>query len=154
MAEFSLREAVMGYKTPEAKRAYYAAYYVKNGNAIRERTKINSAKRRVNDKDHVNALSRESYRRRRADNLESERARMRKNRGLPLPTRMKPALCECCGKQPGKKALALDHCHVSNRFRGWLCDRCNAGIGMLGDSIEGLMNAVRYLERAAKQQET
>lgn len=34
------------------------------------------------------------------------------------------------------------------------CDRCNAGIGMLGDSIEGLMNAVRYLQRAAKQQET
>lgn len=144
----------MGHKTPEERRAYYAAYYAKNGEVIRERTKINSAKRRVDNKDKVNSLSRDSYRRRRTENLEGERARMRKNRGLPLPMRAKPALCECCSGPPGKKALSLDHCHVSNEFRGWTCDRCNAGIGMLGDSIEGLMNAVRYLQRAAKQQET
>jgi hypothetical protein len=34
------------------------------------------------------------------------------------------------------------------KFRGWLCNICNLSIGQLGDSVEGLMNAVRYLERA------
>ena len=73
--------------------------------------------------------------------------------GIPIPSRPRPAVCDLCGKPPGKRSLHVDHCHISGIFRGWLCSSCNAGIGMLGDSIEGLMNAVRYLERAAKQQE-
>jgi len=138
-------------KTVEEKRAYHAAYYAKNGDKIRKRTAAHSAKKRAENKDAVNAKFRDYYRKRRAENLEHERARMRRSRRLPEPARPKPEFCECCGGPPGKKALALDHCHVSGEFRGWLCDRCNAGVGMLGDSIDGLMNAVRYLERAAKQ---
>jgi hypothetical protein len=130
---------------------YNAAYYQKNKSRIAKQTAAYAAKRRVEDKGKVNAIARAAYRRRRTDDLEKERAKMRKNRGLPMATRQKPLLCECCGGLPGKKALSLDHCHASNEFRGWLCDRCNAGIGMLGDDIKGLMNAVRYLERAAKQ---
>jgi Recombination endonuclease VII len=70
---------------------------------------------------------------------------------LPKPTRTKPDRCECCGNLPGARSLCLDHCHVSNQFRGWVCHRCNIGIGTLSDSIHGLMNAVRYLQRAAEQ---
>jgi hypothetical protein len=70
---------------------------------------------------------------------------------LPTPTHPCPSTCECCGRPPSsKQALHLDHCHVSGVFRGWLCSECNRAIGKLGDSIEGLMNAVRYLERAAE----
>jgi len=39
-------------------------------------------------------------------------------------------------------------------FRGWVCNKCNRGLGLFDESIEGLVNAVRYLERAANQQET
>jgi Recombination endonuclease VII len=144
----------MGNKTAEEQRAYNAMYYAKNKAKIRQQTALYAAKRRTENKDAVNESARALYRRRRVGDIEKDRARLRKNRGLPTPTRQKSSLCECCNRPSGKKAFALDHCHVSNQFRGWLCDRCNAGIGMLGDSIDGLMNAVRYLERAAKQQET
>jgi hypothetical protein len=83
------------------------------------------------------------------------RALRRKRQGMPDPTRPEPSTCECCGRLPNGKGcvLHLDHCHISGAFRGWLCHDCNTGLGKLGDSINGLMNAVRYLERAAKQQE-
>ena len=73
----------------------------------------------------------------------------RRSRGAPEPTRPMPDNCECCGrhKSDSKKAIHLDHDHGTGAFRGWLCNRCNAGIGMLGDNIEGLQRAVAYLER-------
>ena len=54
------------------------------------------------------------------------------------------AKCACCGKSD--KRLILDHCHKTNVFRGFICQGCNLGIGRLGDSVEGVMNAVRYLK--------
>jgi hypothetical protein len=56
---------------------------------------------------------------------------------------LKPSICECC-KQPPLK-WALDHDHEDNSFRGWLCERCNTGIGSLGDNLEGVTNAMNYL---------
>jgi hypothetical protein len=59
-------------------------------------------------------------------------------------------LCQCCGKSPKdrpKGKLILDHDYKTNKFRGWICDLCNIGIGKLGDDLEGVLNAVRYLER-------
>lgn len=55
----------------------------------------------------------------------------------------KPTYCECCGKMPYK--WALDHDHSDDSFRGWLCSRCNEGLGKLGDNIEGVIKAVNYL---------
>jgi hypothetical protein len=91
---------------------------------------------------------------RRAADPEKARAIRWRSDGLPTPTRPMTQLCECCGKPSGKQSLALDHCHVSGEFRGWLCNGCNWGIGALGDSIYGLMNAVRYLERTTQQETT
>src|SRR5580704_16633118 len=61
----------------------------------------------------------------------------------------RPAVCECCGSpQTGrKKVLSIDHCHSTGELRGWLCHRCNTGIGMLGDDASGLRRALAYLER-------
>lgn len=69
----------------------------------------------------------------------------RLKRGLPVPTRPEPVICECCYKQPSTR-LALDHCHVTGKFRGWLCSACNVSIGALGDDLRGVLNAVRYLQ--------
>lgn len=55
-------------------------------------------------------------------------------------------ICQCC--QQKVDTLVLDHCHISLEFRGWLCHNCNKGIGMLGDNIEGLSKALKYLEES------
>lgn len=54
----------------------------------------------------------------------------------------KPEVCECCKKETTK--LCLDHNHTDNSFRGWLCDKCNTGIGNLGDNLQGIVNAMNY----------
>jgi Recombination endonuclease VII len=56
----------------------------------------------------------------------------------------KPEFCECCGEIPRK--WCLDHDHKTDKFRGWLCDKCNTGIGKLGDDLEGVMKAVKFLK--------
>lgn len=56
-------------------------------------------------------------------------------------------ICESCNIN---EAVAVDHCHLTGKIRGVLCFGCNTGIGKLGDSIEGLKNALAYLERAAE----
>ena len=56
----------------------------------------------------------------------------------------KPERCECCHIE-GKK-LQTDHLHGSTTFRGWLCRNCNTGMGVLGDNLEGILQAAIYLE--------
>jgi hypothetical protein len=72
-----------------------------------------------------------------------------KKDGLPTPTRLS-ATCEICGINPAKDApaLHLDHCHETGKFRGWLCGKCNMGLGRFGDNIAGLERAVAYLRKA------
>lgn len=82
-----------------------------------------------------------------AANPEKVLRKMRRGRGLPEPTRDSPKLCECCGGPPDKRFLSLDHCHKTGKFRGWLCQRCNMGIGKLGDDESGLLKALEYLRR-------
>lgn len=60
----------------------------------------------------------------------------------------KPDKCDCCGKQMEEHEFYLDHCHETKEFRGWLCNTCNSGIGILGDTIEHLEQALRYLRKA------
>ena len=71
----------------------------------------------------------------------------RQRNGLPAPTRPCPERCECCHRlfSETKKGAALDHDHQTGTFRGWLCGRCNTGIGMLGDNVQGIMRAMGYL---------
>jgi hypothetical protein len=61
----------------------------------------------------------------------------------------RPKHCECCGCEPEK--WALDHDHLTEDFRGWLCYACNVSLGNFGDTIEGLMKAVNYLKRYEKR---
>lgn len=41
--------------------------------------------------------------------------------------------------------VAIDHCHVTGKVRGLLCNGCNKGIGLFKDNPELLYNAARYL---------
>ena len=55
--------------------------------------------------------------------------------------------CAVCNLPQSNKALAVDHDHNTGKVRGLLCDKCNRGIGLLGDSPEVVLNAFRYLDR-------
>lgn len=39
----------------------------------------------------------------------------------------------------------IDHDHIANTFRGFLCHNCNRGIGVFQDDIERLKRAINYL---------
>ena len=54
-------------------------------------------------------------------------------------------VCEIC-KETSNKTLALDHCHKTNKVRGFLCYKCNQGIGFFNDDISILQNAIKYLK--------
>lgn len=43
--------------------------------------------------------------------------------------------------------MDVDHCHVSGRVRGLLCNNCNRGIGYLQDSPGLLLSAAAYLNQ-------
>jgi hypothetical protein len=45
------------------------------------------------------------------------------------------------------KTWVLDHCHDTNTFRGWVCHKCNTGLGGFRDDLTILKNAVRYMEK-------
>ena len=44
------------------------------------------------------------------------------------------------------KNFCVDHCHETGRVRGLLCNSCNRAIGLLGDNINTLSNAIDYLK--------
>jgi hypothetical protein len=140
-------------------RAYYVAnkerlnaqtkaYYKNNKPYLAEKMRLWRAKNkdrlRANREANKEAIAakakayRQKYKDRR---LQVERRR----RGMPEPTRPCPKQCESCGRVPVKMGLHLDHCHVTGKFRGWLCGNCNSAIGKLGDNIDGVYRAVAYL---------
>ena len=72
---------------------------------------------------------------------------------VPLPPR--DGHCDCCLKipeDPFGRGLHLDHDHKTGEFRGWICRGCNHGIGVLGDDVSGLQNAIAYLQRKLPRQ--
>lgn len=63
--------------------------------------------------------------------------------------------CAICRKPPRgtharDKRLVVDHCHTSGLNRGLLCNTCNRAIGLLGDDVELLHNAISYLTAHTK----
>ena len=62
----------------------------------------------------------------------------------PIPEYPVLGPCECCGEIP-LDGLRLDHDHGTKLFRGWLCHKCNVALGMLGDSLEGVLKMIGYL---------
>lgn len=56
-------------------------------------------------------------------------------------------VCAICGKPPGKRMLAVDHCHKTEKIRGLLCTSCNLSLGGFKDSVSNLASAIKYLEQ-------
>ena len=63
-------------------------------------------------------------------------------------------LCACCqSPDPGGRSdndrFHVDHDHLTGKVRGLLCHKCNTGLGLLGDNVDGLMRAVSYLQQTS-----
>ena len=77
-----------------------------------------------------------------------------------LPANPRPAygeLCKAC-KRPvyanqsdipadvnGTYAWMFDHNHKTIKFRGWICNPCNTGFGLLGDTSDSVNLRLQYL---------
>ena len=85
--------------------------------------------------------------------------RLKKIHGLP-PTDYICPICEKNGEnvvggprqRNGKKLKKIptpwvvDHDHKTKEFRGWLCHKCNRGLGTFDDDINMLWKAIEYLD--------
>jgi hypothetical protein len=51
--------------------------------------------------------------------------------------------CAICADKVA--VLSLDHCHQKMRFRGFICNACNSGLGFFKDDTRRLAAAIEYL---------
>ena len=57
--------------------------------------------------------------------------------------------CEPPTKCPGcerRLKLFFDHSHATNRFRGWLCRKCNLALGHVNDDMATLLRLAAYVD--------
>lgn len=100
-------------------------------NTARHRRWYDSVKHTQEFKDKANALARKNWRERVGREQEAEAGE-------------KPNTCGVCGS--GGK-ICFDHCHATNKFRGWLCNRCNLVLGHAKDDPELLRKLADYLHK-------
>jgi membrane-bound lytic murein transglycosylase len=133
---------------PERSSTTKRKYYEKNKLKISERAK-NWAK---NNRERLNANKRRYYR---DDPLRSRNSTLKMKYGISQQQYndllvYQNSNCAICGINQSdlKKPLYVDHCHKRINFvRGLLCQKCNTGIGHLGDSVEIIEKALIYLKR-------
>tara|TARA_Y100000361_G_scaffold145866_1_gene155617 strand:+ start:93 stop:536 length:444 start_codon:yes stop_codon:yes gene_type:complete len=41
----------------------------------------------------------------------------------------------------------LDHDHLTNEYRGWICNHCNNGLSGFKDNVESMKRAIQYVEK-------
>jgi len=67
-----------------------------------------------------------------------------------LLLRKQKGKCNICGStDPGKnrKYFPVDHCHLTGKVRGLLCNKCNCALGLLNDDLKMLEKATNYLKK-------
>lgn len=124
------------------KRGHFERRFV-NGGRCMECTRIAARTWRNNNLEYARANSRNWM----AKNKDRVRRNDWKRYNMPEPTRPEPTNCELCNRTQ-KNHLHLDHDHQDGHFRGWLCNKCNLGLGALGDTLTTLRRAVAYLEKS------
>lgn len=126
-------------RNPHKSKEYSARRYAKHAPTML----ANARAKRAENPDKARRATRESkYRRLGVDPVAAETAR-----------KAHDGSCDCCGTtEPGGKGQwNMDHDHKTGRVRGILCFNCNIGIGKLGDSLTGVLQAALYLHRSQEK---
>ena len=55
----------------------------------------------------------------------------------------KTANCQVCG---AKDKIVVDHCHETEKFRGFLCHNCNVALGMMKENPQNIAKLSLYAE--------
>lgn len=82
--------------------------------------------------------------------LESRRKHLKHKYGITLQDydnlyAQQEGKCGICGVDVTHTSGYVDHCHITGKIRGILCQKCNTGLGMLGDTLQALQKATQYL---------
>jgi hypothetical protein len=97
---------------------------------------------RQKNRELNNARERERRRTNEATRASRRRA-VRRNAGvLDATGENRVGRCALC---PYAGLLVCDHDHTTGLTRGWLCRKCNTGLGKLGDTVESVGRALAYL---------
>lgn len=122
----------MGIKDPERRREYQKEYYKNNSEKIKKQAKDF----RDNNKERVSECR----------SITSKKYRVEKEYNISIEEyyscMASSNKCQICSTTTN---LVYDHNHITMKFRGVLCSRCNLGIGTLGDSEELLHKALKYI---------
>jgi hypothetical protein len=116
---------------------------------------MSTPKYRATHSEEIKAARREHYQQNRKAILATQRAYVLKKKFGLTPEAYaalwdsQGQVCACCGSDTsgGRGAFHVDHDHVTGLVRGILCNSCNLGIGHLSDTLDGVRQAVAYLER-------
>jgi len=108
-----------------------------------DKAKQNQQRYREKHKEKIQAYSVE-YRARIGTTVATQRsvASIRKKR-IQLAGTSPPEACVGCLQTTD---LVFDHCHTSNRFRGWICNSCNKTLGFAKDDSQTLRRLADYLD--------
>ena len=76
------------------------------------------------------------------------RRRAKKNGHSPInPQTISPypndRRCELCGHEAKNRKLHADHDHITGRFRGWICYRCNSALTII--DLVGIEKIKRFI---------
>ena len=145
------------FKTPEEEYLKHSSITPKTCSKCREEKLVCDFSGNTSSDD---GFDKDGYRLRRGECMEcTKKVRQGKNvakkiakkEGIPYEA-PEGTLCGIC-KEPGTKRnkLVFDHCHESERFRGYLCNTCNRSIGCLGDNTQLLLRAVNYLNKKKRE---
>jgi Recombination endonuclease VII len=59
-------------------------------------------------------------------------------------------VCAIC--KTSSRRLCIDHCHATGKVRGFLCNKCNVGLGYYNDDPRLMRAATAYLEAARESE--
>jgi hypothetical protein len=122
---------------------------------IRSDMKKDREKYRIYEKNYINKLGIENYRR--LEVLRLHGISKDRHDGMIQEQKNLCAVCENVETRSGRTKgtitpLCIDHCHICREqgkddIRGLLCHSCNTGIGKFKDNIDLLKKAILYLEK-------
>jgi hypothetical protein len=125
---------------PDGDRKRSKAWYEANKDAQLEKQRLEYAANPEENRAYGRAQHAKHKEKRHMSTMKTRIAAQEK-----LAGRAKSKTCETpgCGSL---KRICFDHCHDSGEFRGWICHRCNALLGLSGDNAELLRSLADYLD--------